>query len=117
MTTKIELKSMNFYAYHGVDPQETRVGNSFTVDLEVTVDAVRAIENDSLEGTVDYAEIYDVVKSEMDVPSKLMEHVAGRIVKALRRRFPRIGHIRLKVAKQNPPLGGDVQSAAVLLED
>ena len=45
MTTKIELKSMRFYAYHGVDPQETRVGNWFIVDLVVTVDLVQAIEN------------------------------------------------------------------------
>ncbi len=117
MTTKIELKSMKFYAYHGVDPQETRVGNWFVADLVVTVDVIQAIENDNLDNTVNYAEIYDVVKSEMHIPSKLIEHVAGRIVKSLRRRFHQIEHIQLKLAKLNPPFGGDVQSAAVLLED
>ena len=117
MTTKIELKSMRFYAYHGVDPQETRVGNWFIVDLMVTVDLVQAIENDNLDSTVNYAEIYEVVKSEMNIPSKLIEHAAGRILKSLRRRFPQIEHIQLKLAKQNPPFGGDVQSAAILLED
>ena len=75
MTTKIELKSMRFYAYHGVDPQETRVGNWFIVDLMVTVDLVQAIENDNLDSTVNYAEIYEVVKSEMNVPSKLILHL------------------------------------------
>ena len=52
MTTKIELKSMRFYAYHGVDPQEIRVGNWFIVDLMVTVDLVQAIENDNLDSTI-----------------------------------------------------------------
>ena len=68
-----------------------------------------------MDSTINYAEIYEVVKSEMNVPSKLIEHAAGRILKSLRRRFPQIEHIKL--AKQNPPFGGDVQSAAVLLED
>lgn len=117
MTAKIELKSMKFYAYHGVDPQETLVGNLFIVDLILTVDIIDAIGSDCLDDTVNYAEVYEVVKAEMDVPSKLIEHVAGRIVKALKSRFSRIEHVQIKLAKLNPPFGGDIQSAAILLDD
>ena len=117
MTTLIELKSMKFYAYHGVGPQEQQVGNLFIVDLLLTVNVIQAIESDSLDDTVNYAEVYDVVKSEMEQPSKLIEHVAGRIVKALKIRFPKIEHVQIKLAKLNPPFGGDIQSAAVLLND
>lgn len=48
MTTQIELKSMKFYAYHGVGPQEQQVGNLFIVDLLLTVNVIQAIESDSL---------------------------------------------------------------------
>ena len=108
---------MKFYAYHGVAPQEQQVGNLFIVDLLLTVNVIQAIESDSLGDTVNYAEVYDVVKSEMEQPSKLIEHVAGRIVKALKIRFPKIEHVQIKLAKLNPPFGGDIQSAAVLLND
>ena len=117
MTAKIELKSMKFYAYHGVDPQETHVGNLFIVDLILTVDVINAIGSDCLDDTVNYVEVYEVVKSEMDVPSKLIEHVAGRIIKVLKNRFPKIEHVQIKLSKLNPPFGGDIQSAAILLDD
>lgn len=108
---------MKFYAYHGVDPQETHVGNLFIVDLILTVDVINAIGSDCLDDTVNYAEVYEVVKSEMDVPSKLIEHVAGRIIKVLKNRFPKIEHVQIKLSKLNPPFGGDIQSAAILLDD
>ena len=108
---------MKFYAYHGVDPQETHVGNLFIVDLILTVDVINAIGSDCLDDTVNYVEVYEVVKSEMDVPSKLIEHVAGRIIKVLKNRFPKIEHVQIKLSKLNPPFGGDIQSAAILLDD
>lgn len=108
---------MKFYAYHGVDFQERQVGNWFIVDLLLTVNMIQAIKSDCLDDTVNYAEVYEVVKSEMNVPSMLIEHVAGRIIKTLRCRFPKIEHVQIKLAKLNPPCGGDIKSAAVLLDD
>lgn len=116
MKIEIELKSMKFYAFHGVAPQERTVGNRFVVDVWLTADVGQATESDRLEDTVNYAEVYDVVKKEMEQPSQLLEAVAGRIVRALRGRFPRILQAKVKVAKRNPPFGGDVESAAVTLE-
>lgn len=117
MISHIELNTMKFYAYHGVAPQERRVGNTFLVDLELTAPLEKAVENDCLEDTINYAEVYAVVKQEMDIPSKLLEHVGGRILKALKARFPSLQGLKLKVTKLNPPFGGDVLSAAVRLEE
>ena len=93
MTTKIELEKMRFYAYHGVMPQETKVGNDFVVDLILTAP----------------------LKEQMDIPSKLIEHVAGRILYALKERFPQLAAVELKLSKLNPPFGGDVHSASIIL--
>ena len=117
MKAKIELKSMKFYAHHGVFQQETKVGNLFVVDLVITANINKAVETDDLNDTVNYAAIYSLVKQEMDKPSKLLEHVAGRIIKTLKGHFSQIQHVSIKLAKLNPPFGGDVYSAAVILED
>lgn len=117
MKVQIELDSMNFYAFHGVAPQERTVGNTFIVDLLLTADVEAATVSDNLDDTINYAEVYAVVKQEMDRPSLLLEAVAGRIVAALHKEFFRIMKVRVKVAKLNPPFGGDVRSAAVILEE
>ena len=117
MTTKIELESMRFYAYHGVMPQEKLVGNNFIVSLTLTAPLARAVENDELADTINYAAVYAVVKREMDIPSKLIEHAAGRILHALKVDFPQLMAVDLKLSKLNPPFGGDVYAASVLLSE
>lgn len=117
MTSKIELEGMRFYAFHGVAPQERTVGNSFVVTLSLTVPLGVAAESDELAHTVNYAEVYESVNEEMKIPSRLLEHVAGRILYALKKRFPEVTAARVKVSKLTPPFGGDVQSASVILEE
>ena len=108
---------MKFYAYHGVLEQERRVGNTFVVDLTLTTPLEKAVQSDQLEDTINYAEVYELTKQEMNIPSQLLEHVAGRICRALRHHFPQIEQIEIRVSKLNPPFGGDVHSASVLLID
>ena len=49
----------------------------------------------------------------MDVPSKLLEHVAGRIVRKIQEQFPKVSSISLKITKKNPPMGADCDGAGV----
>ena len=113
MKSYILLENLRFYAYHGVTPQETTVGNEYTVSLRLKTDIARAMESDDVTDTVNYAEIYQTVKEEMDIPSKLLEHVAGRIIRRLLDNFPTIEHIDLKLSKRNPPMGADIETAGV----
>lgn len=108
---------MNFYAYHGVMPQETKVGNRFVVTLTLTAPLEKAVASDELEDTINYAEVYAVVKEQMEIPSKLIEHAAGRILYALKERFPQLAAVELKLSKLNPPFGGDIYSASILLSE
>ena len=117
MTSQIELKEMHFYAHHGVAEQETKVGNQFVVNLRLTAPLEQAIQTDNLIYTINYAEVFELVKEEMRIPSKLLEHVAGRILDKLHETFPQLTAVWLKVEKLNPPFGGDVYSAAVILNE
>ena len=98
-----------------VMPQETKVGNDFVVDLILTAPLEQAVKSDELDDTINYAAVYAVVKEQMDIPSKLIEHVAGRILYALKERFPQLAAVELKLSKLNPPFGGDVHSASIIL--
>jgi dihydroneopterin aldolase len=115
MTTSahIFLEDVVFHAYHGVLPQESRVGNCFIVNVRLKTDITSAAESDDLTTTIDYTGVYKVLKEEMDIPSKLLEHVCGRIVKRLFRDFPAIEEVELRLTKQNPPMGADIHACGV----
>lgn len=107
---------MRFYAFHGVMEQEKKVGNKFTVDIEIDAEVEKSTITDNIEDTINYAEIYNIVKEQMAIPSNLLEHVAGRIIDKLHENIPQITGIRVKVSKINPPFGGDLLSASVTLD-
>lgn len=115
MESFIELEQMRFFARHGVMPQEKVVGNYFEVTLRVKTDFKQALEEDLLDNTISYADIYEVVKTEMMIPSDLIEHVAGRILRALINQWSQIEAIELKVSKLNPPIPGEIAKASVIL--
>ena len=110
---EVNLKDVRFHAFHGVMPQETKVGADFIVNLRIGYPLEQAIESDEVGDTLNYAEVYDLVKQEMKQPSKLLEHVAGRIVQTIGQHFPLVTSIDLTLMKQNPPMGADIEGAGV----
>lgn len=113
MSSKIYLRNVRFHAFHGVLPQEGIVGNDYLVNLVLDYDFSSAIETDDLQGTLNYAEVYQKVREAMAVPSKLLEHVAGRIAHRLFSDFPEIQKLQLSITKVNPPMGADSDGAGV----
>lgn len=115
LQTKICLDEMVFYAYHGVLPQECIVGTYYTLSLCLYVANIdKAIEKDDLSGTVNYAEVYHHVAKEMQQPSALLEHVAGRILESLFQHFVSVYKIRIKLSKKNPPIElAEIKSATI----
>ena len=111
----IVLREVRFHAFHGVMPQERKVGADFTVSLRVGLDLSRPVESDAVEDTLNYATLYEVVKQEMAVPSQLLEHVAGRIGQAVFSRFPQVESVDVVLTKLNPPMGADCEGASVEL--
>ncbi len=113
MSSKIYLRNVRFHAFHGVLPQEGIVGNDYLVNLVLDYDFSSAMKTDVLQGTLNYAEVYQKVREEMAVPSKLLEHVAGRIAHRLFSDFPEIQKLQLSITKVNPPMGADSDGAGV----
>lgn len=109
----IRLQDMRFYAYHGVMEQERRVGGEYLVSLQVEADLSGAVMSDAVADTVNYAELYDVVRQEMAQPSQLLEHVAGRIGQRVLDEFPQVTALTVRVTKCNPPMGADCKGASV----
>lgn len=115
MALTIRLDELRFYAYHGVLEQERSVGNHYIVHLEVRLSSVRSVCSDNLYDTIDYSALYALVKQEMDKPSQLLEHVAGRIGRLLFTEFPLIEFVRIELSKCKPPFEADIRSATVIL--
>lgn len=93
--------------------QERTVGADFTIDLDIETDFSKAIETDNVDYTINYARVHEIVKEEMSKPSRLLEYVAGRIVAALFREFDEAKSVRLRLIKDNPPLGADCAGMGV----
>lgn len=111
----IHLHRLRFHARHGVSPQETAVGGDFAVTLRIGYDFAKAMDTDDVADTLNYATIYNKVCEEMAQPSKLLEHVAGRVARRLLSDFPSIRSIDLWLDKCNPPMGADSDGAGVEL--
>lgn len=116
METKIQINGLKLRGYHGVGPQEMRVGNIFSYDIELSVPWLEAGKTDNLNLTLSYADIVMVVRRINDEPSLLIENVAYRLRAALVEACPQISAGSIRVAKLTPPIAGaEMSSAAVVM--
>lgn len=108
----INVNGIRVYAYHGCLPEEGIIGGEYVVDVRITGNFEKAEESDELAYTVDYCVVFETVKREMAIRSKLIEHVAKRIVDGLRKDYPSTDKFEVKVTKINPPMNGDVREVS-----
>ena len=113
--TYIRLEKLRFRAFHGVMEQERRVGGDYEVTLRIGYPWQAAMESDDVGDTLDYSAAYAAVVREMVLPSRLLEHVAGRIANRLLATFPQITSVDLWLTKLCPPMGADSDGAGVEL--
>ena len=104
MTGNIYIDSLRMHAFHGVLEQEKTVGNDYIVSVTMEYPLENACQTDNLDDTINYANVADTVVEEMKIPSKLVEHVAGRIVRRLKSLFPATTMVRVNVKKVAPPM-------------
>ena len=107
---------MLFHAPIGVYDFERRDGNDISVDVRLTI-AEQTTYDDDIADTVNYADVYQLVKGEVCKPANLLETVANRIRLALAARYPQVLHYQIRVSKLNPPVGGHVGDATIELKD
>jgi dihydroneopterin aldolase len=117
MIGTVSLEGLEFHAYHGVYPHERSSGNKFQVDVTVaTAFEERAFEDD-LTGTINYEDLYAIVKAEMEKPSKLLETVGHAIARRVLGQFSSAQRVEVKISKFNPPIGGVCRTASVSVSE
>lgn len=112
---KITLERMEFFGYHGVFPEENKLGQRFFIDLVLYIDLAQAGRTDDLNETVSYAEIYQSAKEKVQgKPFKLIEALAESIASNLMETYTKINEITVRVIKPHPPF--DIHFAGVTVE-
>lgn len=111
MVYKINIEGIELRASHGCYDTEQTVGGNYLVDVFLTVDG--AVEADDVAGTVNYVEVYEVVRGEMSHPSRIIENAAWRISEAIRAEFPQVLDVRVTLSKLAPPMGGKAAKVTV----
>lgn len=112
----ITVAGIRVFAYHGCLPEEGRIGGQYQVDVSLEGDFSNAERSDKLKDTVDYGRITTIVQEQMAQRSNLIEHVAHRILQALKNEWPQTGKFTVRVVKERPPVHGDVAQVEYLLE-
>ena len=112
---KIQVNNIKLYANHGCLNEEAMIGSWYRVDIEVEVNLSKSSISDALEDTVDYVHLNHIVKEEMAKRSKLLEEVARRILDRFFSELKMINTATVRVAKINPPIGGNVQEVVIIL--
>jgi dihydroneopterin aldolase len=113
----IKLKNIRTYSYHGCLIEEGKIGSDYSVDLEIRANLKQSAESDNLKHTVDYVHLNQIVVEEMAIRSNLLEHVTKRIIVRALNEIEAISKIKVAVSKINPPIGGDVESVTVEMEE
>jgi len=113
----IQVHGIRSYAYHGCLKEETKIGGNYIIDIDINYDFKQSAVNDNLNETVDYVEIKEIVISEMNIPSKLIETVAYRIIQSIYKKHPSIDKCKVVLKKINPPIDGDIDYVSVIVEE
>lgn len=111
----VALEGMEFYAFHGFYEEEREKGNNFVVDVSLTTTFQKAADTDELSGTVDYVRLHELVKAEMEIPTKLLERVAARIIEKCFEKFQTVSEVKVSVAKKNPPIDAPIRQSKITM--
>ncbi|MFP4844552.1 dihydroneopterin aldolase [Winogradskyella sp. PE311] len=111
----IKVENIRIYAHHGCLKEETAIGSQYRVDLNVKANLKTSAKTDELSDTVDYVFLNKVVREEMEIPSKLLETVAKRILNRIFNEDVLVTKATVCVSKINPPIGGDVEMVTIKL--
>ena len=112
----IALEGIEFFAYHGFYKEERKIGNKYSIDIIVEANIDKAAVEDNLQVTVNYENLYKIARQAMEEQTKLLEHIAQRIIELTYVQYPLIDSVTVSVSKFNPPIGGVCQRARVTLK-
>jgi dihydroneopterin aldolase len=99
----VELKNIRIYAFHGIYEGENRTGSPYEVGVKVCYEEGKADFSD-INDTINYADLFSIVKQRMLVPTPLLEKVADGIIRRIKHQYPNIREVILSIYKLEAPI-------------
>lgn len=114
MSDTIFIRGLTVHAYHGVMPHESKVGQTFSLDLDLTIDLSQAARTDRLAQTVSYDQVVEAASEAFCAkPYKLIEAAAGAVVDAVLAKFSKITAVRITVHKPHAPIAATFDDVGI----
>ncbi|RAJ02249.1 dihydroneopterin aldolase [Chitinophaga skermanii] len=110
----IALESMEYFAYHGLYPQEKVLGNYFILDIYVKIAEPQHMNE--LDETVNYVHLHEIANEAMSVPTELLEQVVANISTVIKQNHPEVLYSKVALRKMHPPMGAPIRNSLVVLE-
>ena len=117
MKHNITVEGIKIYAFHGCLDEESKIGGNYVVDVFIETDFTKSALEDDLQHTIDYVKVYEIVRNEMLIRSKLIETVGNRILNKLKVVFSSQAKFKVVIHKLSPPINGDVDSVSISIGD
>ncbi|GFZ09256.1 dihydroneopterin aldolase [Actinidia rufa] len=111
---KLILRGLKFHGFHGVKPEERKLGQKFLIDVDAWMDLEAAGKTDCLSDTISYTDIYRIVRDVVEgPPQNLLESVAQLIASTTLTKYPQISAVRIKVGKPHVAVHGPLDYLGV----
>ncbi len=114
MKQELYIEGIVLHAYHGCLDEEARIGGKYRIDIKAVADLNDCADRDDLSLTVDYVVVFEIVKQQMAIRSKLIETVAKRIALKLKAEYAWVSEWEVSLTKFNPPVGGNLGQSRIV---
>ena len=116
MSDRIFVSGLVIHAHHGVMEHESKVGQRFVLDLELSIDLKDAARSDKLVDTVSYSAIVETASCAFTAQShRLVETAAGTVADALLAGFARVRSVQVTVRKPHAPIAATFDDVGVIV--
>lgn len=117
MLNVVRIKNAVFYAYHGALKEEQFIGGKFEADVDMFFNFTEAAANDDLSKTINYDEVYKFINKVIhEKKYYLIETLATIIADSLLKTYPILEKVKVKVRKNNVPVGGIIEHVEAEVE-
>ena len=114
-TMRISLNKLLFVGYHGLYPEEKKLGNNYSVEIDIDFTPKQGVI-DQLDQTIDYVHVYAIVKKWMEIPTPLLETLVGKIADDILSSQALANKIFVKITKLHLPISSFEGNVSVKIE-
>jgi len=114
-TMRISLNKLLFVGYHGLYPEEKKLGNNYSVEIDIDFTPKQGVI-DQLDQTIDYVHVYAIVKKWMEIPTPLLETLVEKIADDILSSQALANKVFVKITKLHLPISSFEGNVSVKIE-